>query len=157
DARLVVEIDADLVFLRRLPREPRVDAVLLEREEAAPAPVLFVGPFRRGAFVLVVVEARDVVVTHLPARRGVEPELVAKQRTAHRRIDVVRAFHLVGIGKPAVLQFVSEVAALPGRVHSGREDRPFDGIAALSWNEVDAETAEWLLGRPRRAVHAVLL
>ena len=153
DAPLVVVEDRQLVLRRQLRGEAQVHALLIDEEHAALRPVRIRQPLGRVAGIPVLVEAGHVALVLLPARREVEPQLVAHQRPAHRRVVVVRLLHLVRVRQPLRLEVVVDVGALPRRGDGGGEERSAHRVAALFRDDVDAEAAERLLGRHGRVVH----
>jgi hypothetical protein len=93
----------------------QVHALLIDLEDAALRPVRIRQPLGRVAGVLVLIETGHVALVLLPARREVEPQLVAQQRAADRRVVVVGLLHLVRVGQPLGAEIVVDVGALPGR------------------------------------------
>ena len=114
--QLVRVEEAELVLLVRLPRDAAVDVGLDDERVGLLREIGLVGPLRRVARVQVEVQAREIRVVHLPARRREEPELVANDRPANRSVDVVRLLERVDLRQPARAQIVGEVVGLERRV-----------------------------------------
>ena len=88
-----------LVPRRRLPADADLLVRLLLLVPDAAALVGLVGPRVRVVGVLVPVESRDVVGVHVVARRAEEPDLVAQDRAAERRVDVPVRLDLVRLAR----------------------------------------------------------
>src|SRR6266550_8285773 len=136
--------DAELVLLRRLPREPSrevPDRALVRRRAARQ--ILLIGPHVRVAGVLVE-ERRDVVPGAGVANGAVEPDLVALDGAAEAGIDVENLLQRIRRAQSTIHQRLGEVVSRRRLVREREEGGPAEGIAAVARDDVDANAAFFL-------------
>ena len=133
---LFIPRERELVPLRRLPRDPRRVVLPLAVVVGRFGEIRGVGPLRRVARVVVVVDVQGVAARSLLADAHVVPELVLQDRAADRRVEVVDVVRRVGCPGTPRLQIGGVVVRLHAFREAGSGDQAAQPVAALLRHDV---------------------
>jgi hypothetical protein len=137
-------LHAQLVLRRDLPRQPQALVLIAFEAVGGPRGVWRVRMARRRQ---VIEDAGQRLLRRLRTDRSEKPQLVFLQRSANRRIDIVRPLRRRRRREAAGFQAVAQIVALQVVVGVGAEDQPSVGIAAVFRHEVDPDAARFALRR----------
>ena len=150
---LFIPRERELVLLRRLPRDARRVVLPLAVVVGRAVEIRGVGPLRRIARVVVVVDVQDVAARPLLADAHVVPELVLHDRAADRRVDVVHVVRRVRRTRAARHQIGRVVVRLHASREAGCREQAAQVVAALLRHDVHLHARGFELTEAARRLH----